>query len=61
MANPITSTPTLYGEDAKFFLEQMEKPLTQDEIDFINEVRASFEKYGPVIVDYEDTGPKKDE
>ena len=49
MANPIEPTPTLYGEDAVFFLKQISKPPTPEKIEFMKEVLENYEKYGSLI------------
>ena len=38
MARPIKDTPTLYGEDARRFIEHMEnlKPLSQEKLDDVD-------------------------
>lgn len=38
MARPIKDTPTLYGEDARRFIEHMEnlKPLSKEQLDDID-------------------------
>lgn len=40
MARPISPTPTLYGEDARRFLEKMNQPPTEKEKKFWKEVNS---------------------
>ena len=43
MAKLINETPILKGEDAKRFLERMEKPLTNKEKKFIQKAKEAYE------------------
>ncbi|MDR3063832.1 MAG: hypothetical protein LBU40_06845 [Methanobrevibacter sp.] len=42
MARDIEATPTLYGEDAKRFLEEMKKPATKEHKAFLKEAEEVY-------------------
>lgn len=44
MARKVAATPTLDGEDAKRFLEQLEKPSTPEEIEVLKRGEEVFKK-----------------
>ena len=44
MARKVAATPTLDGEDARRFLEQIEKPLTPEDIEYFKECEEIFKK-----------------
>jgi hypothetical protein len=47
MARPIEPTPTLKGEDAKRFIEEMKKPPTSKEKAFIKRAISSYKTMKP--------------
>lgn len=44
MATKVNPTPTLYGKDAKRFLEKMNTPSTKEEIDSLKKADEVFKK-----------------
>jgi len=44
MAKPIQPTPTLKGDDAKRFLENLEKESTPEEIESFKRAKETFKK-----------------
>ena len=54
MARPIEITQPLYGEDAEHFLEQMNKPLTKEEIAHAKELEEMFKDHDPFADVYDD-------
>ena len=51
MAEPIASTPTLRGKDADEFIKKMFEPLSEEEIDFIEEIMEMFKNHDPFVED----------
>jgi hypothetical protein len=43
MARPIAATPTLYGEDARKFIEEMKKPPTPEHIAHLKRAKKVYE------------------
>lgn len=43
MSRPIKPTPTLYGKEADMFMEMLNKPLTEDEIEYRKRIKKRFE------------------
>jgi hypothetical protein len=43
MAKPIAATPTLYGEDARRFIEEQKKPITKEHIEHLKRAKKTFE------------------
>ena len=44
MATKINATPTLEGEDAKRFLEELKRPSTPEEIEALKRADETFKK-----------------